>query len=88
MFCLSESLEAERWDLHLAKLMDNVRTVMTANISSGRPHSAVFFVRKHHSLGVTPAVAAGLEEKPWSLEQVVDMTESYWLRKSLADPGA
>ena len=39
------------------------------------------FVRKHHSLGTTPVVAAGLEEKPWSLEQVVEMTEAYWLRK-------
>jgi hypothetical protein len=27
------------------------------------------------------AVAAGLEEKPWSLERVVGMTETYWLRK-------
>jgi len=39
------------------------------------------FVRVHHSLGTTPASAAGLEEKPWSLEQVVAMTEAYWLRK-------
>ena len=45
-------------------------------------HFGVYnFVRKHHSLGTTPAVAAGLEEKPWSLEQVVEMTEAYWLRK-------
>src|SRR5436305_8500410 len=42
------------------------------------------FVRKHHSLGTTPAVAAGLEEKPWSLERVVEMTEAYWLRKRAA----
>jgi hypothetical protein len=34
------------------------------------------FVRQHHTLGTTPAVAAGLEEKPWSLEQVVEMTEA------------
>jgi hypothetical protein len=27
-------------------------------------------------------VAAGLEEKPWSLEQVVEMTENYWLKKT------
>jgi len=39
------------------------------------------FVRPHHSLGTTPAVAAGLEEKPWSLERVVEMTEAYWLTK-------
>jgi IS1 family transposase len=32
-------------------------------------HFGVYnFVRKHHTLGTTPAVAAGLEEKPWSLE--------------------
>ena len=39
------------------------------------------FVRQHHTLGTTPSVAAGLEEKPWSLEKVVEMTEAYWLRK-------
>src|SRR6266404_2899910 len=45
-------------------------------------HFGVYnFVRRHHTLGTTPAVAAGLEEKPWSLEQVVEMTEAYWLRK-------
>ena|SRR5438876_5490586 len=43
-------------------------------------HFGVYnFVRQHHSLGTTPAVAAGLDEKPWSLEQVVEMTEAYWL---------
>ena len=45
-------------------------------------HFGVYnFVRKHHTLGTTPAVAAGLEEKPWSLEQVVEMTATYWARK-------
>src|SRR6266403_4570939 len=45
-------------------------------------HFGVYnFVRQHHTLGTTPAVAAGLEEKPWSLEQVVEMTDAYWLRK-------
>jgi hypothetical protein len=39
------------------------------------------FVRQHHALGTTPAVAAGLGEKPWSLEQVVEMTSDYMLRK-------
>ena len=29
----------------------------------------------------TPAVAAGLEEKPWSLEKVVEMPEPYWRQK-------
>src|SRR6266481_1708958 len=45
-------------------------------------HFGVYnFVRKHHTLRTTPAVAAGLEEKAWSLEYVVDMTAAYWLRK-------
>jgi IS1 family transposase len=36
------------------------------------------FVRKHKTLGTTPAVAAGLEENRWTLEQVVEMTDAYW----------
>ena len=45
-------------------------------------HFGVYnFVRQHHSLGTTPAVAAGLEEKPWSLEKVVEMTADYMRRK-------
>jgi hypothetical protein len=38
-------------------------------------------VRKDHTLGTTPSVAAGLEEKPWSLERVVEMTADYMRRK-------
>lgn len=38
-------------------------------------------VRKHKTLGTTPAVAAGVEEKRWSLEQVVEMTAAYVRRK-------
>lgn len=41
------------------------------------------FVRRHHTLKTTPAVAAGIEEKPWSLERVVEMTEAYWQPKLL-----
>ena len=45
-------------------------------------HFGVYnFVRKHHTLGTTPAVAAGLEEKQWGLEQVVEMTAAYFQRK-------
>jgi IS1 family transposase len=39
------------------------------------------FVRRHETLATTPAVAAGLEEKPWSLEKVVEMTADYMRRK-------
>jgi hypothetical protein len=35
------------------------------------------FVRKHKALGTTPAVAAGLEEKPWGLIRVVEMTDAF-----------
>jgi IS1 family transposase len=41
-------------------------------------------VRRHATLGTTPAVAAGVEEKPWGLEQVVEMTEAYWQPKLAA----
>ena len=48
-------------------------------------HFGVYnFVRQHYTLGTTPAVAAGLEEKPWSLEQVVEMTQAYFERKGVA----
>lgn len=39
------------------------------------------FVRKHTTLGTTPAVAAGVELKPWGLEDVVEMTADYMRRK-------
>lgn len=35
------------------------------------------FVRVHKTLGTTPAVAAGLEERPWILERVVEMAAEY-----------
>lgn len=45
-------------------------------------HFGVYnFVRKHKTLGTTPAVAAGVEEKPWGLERVVQITEEYLRRK-------
>jgi len=45
-------------------------------------HFGVYnFVRKHSTLKTTPAVAAGLEEKPWSLERAVEMTAEYCRRK-------
>lgn len=45
-------------------------------------HFGVYnFVRKHSTLKTTPAVAAGIEEKPWTLERVVGMTADYMRRK-------
>lgn len=39
-------------------------------------------VRKHSSLdGLTPAQAAGVEEKRWSLENVVELTETFMHQK-------
>src|SRR5438132_4043421 len=43
------------------------------------------FVRRHKTLGTTPAVAAGVEESHWSLERVVEMTEAYWQPKYEAE---
>lgn len=42
-------------------------------------------VRKHHALKTTPAVAAGVEQQPWSLEDVVEMTAGYMRRKEDAE---
>lgn len=39
------------------------------------------FVRKHKTLGTTPAVAAGVELAAWHLEQVVEITAAYMRRK-------
>jgi IS1 family transposase len=39
------------------------------------------FVRKHDTLGTTPAVAAGIELERLSLERVVEMTADYMRRK-------
>jgi len=33
-------------------------------------------------LRIPPAVAAGLEEKAWGLEKVVEMTQAYFQRKA------
>ena len=49
-------------------------------------HFGVYnFVRKHHSLKTTPAVAAGVEIEPWTLERVVEMTADYMRRKEDAE---
>ena len=42
------------------------------------------FVRKHHTLGTTPAVAVGLEEKAWDLEQVVDNDRNLLAEEKIA----
>ncbi len=39
------------------------------------------FVRKHKTLGTTPAVAAGVEFGRWTLERVVEMTADFMRRK-------
>ena len=39
------------------------------------------FVRRHKTLGTTPAVAAGVELNEWGLEDVVEMTAVYWRQK-------
>src|SRR5205823_14418079 len=44
-------------------------------------HFGVYnFVRKHTTLGTTPAVAAGVELEPWGLEPAVERTAAYMRR--------
>lgn len=43
------------------------------------------FVRKHKTLRMTLAVAAGVEFEAWTLERVVDMTAAYMRRKEDAE---
>ena len=46
-------------------------------------------VRKHKGLdGQTPAQAAGIEEKRWTLVDVVEMTDRYWQPKYEAEKAA
>src|SRR5207244_1014110 len=41
-------------------------------------HFGVYnFVRRHKSIDTTPAVAAGIEFEPWTLERVVEITDEY-----------
>ncbi len=40
-------------------------------LAEGTVGTKTNFLRQHHRLGTKPVVAAGLEEKPWSLEKVV-----------------
>lgn len=39
------------------------------------------FVRIHKSLRMTPAMAAGVNDKLWSLEDVFEMIDAYWAEK-------
>ena len=45
-------------------------------------------VRKHTTLGTTPAVAAGVEQERWTLERIVEMTDAYWQPKYAAEQSA
>jgi hypothetical protein len=58
----------------------------TARLGNAKAAVALYFgvynfVRRHDTLKTTPAVAAGVELKRWSLEDVVEMTAAYLRRK-------
>jgi len=40
------------------------------------------FCRVHKSIKTTPAIAAGVTNKMWTMEDVVEMTEAYWDEKN------
>jgi hypothetical protein len=48
------------------------------NLQAGvGPHFAHYnFVRLHSSLRTTPAIAAGIEARLWSLEELLDQTSN------------
>jgi IS1 family transposase len=39
------------------------------------------FCRVHQSIKTTPAIAAGVAKKQWTLEDVIEMTDAYWKSK-------
>jgi IS1 family transposase len=49
-------------------------------------HMGIYnLVRKHTTLGgATPAMAAGVEDRRWTMDDVVTMTEAYWTAKEEA----
>jgi hypothetical protein len=36
------------------------------------------FVRQHKSLRITPAMAAGVSDRLWTLEELVEQTSRWW----------
>ena len=38
------------------------------------------FIRKHMTLKTTPAVAAGIVDEPWTLQDLIGMHDAYWTR--------
>jgi IS1 family transposase len=43
------------------------------------------FCRVHQSIKTTPAIAAGVTDKQWTLEDVIEMTDAYWKSKAPAN---
>jgi hypothetical protein len=75
--------ECEKLELQIENLRHQIRPppkksfVENASILDVDARFVLSMSGKHHTLGTTPAVAAGIEEKPWSLERVVEMTADY-----------
>lgn len=38
------------------------------------------FIRRHQTLKTTPAVATGIVDEPWTLENLLEMHDAYWAR--------
>ena len=52
----------------LSKKVENLRAAVS-------PHFAHYnFVRQHKSLRITPAMAAGVSDRLWTLEELVEQT--------------
>ncbi len=71
--------DIRQWVSFLKRVEDHVRTVafhfMNYNLC-----------RVHQPLKTTPAIAAGVSDKVWTLEDVIEMNNAYWEAKNQTDP--
>ena len=54
-----------------SKKVDNLRAAVSLHFAHYN------FVRKHGTIKTTPAVAAGMAEKPWTLAELVEWGDLY-----------
>jgi hypothetical protein len=51
-----------------SKKVENLRAAVSLHFAHYN------FVRQHKSLRITPAMAAGVSDRPWTLEELVEQT--------------
>jgi len=59
----------------------------TGSVSVLKPHAAYYnFARIHKTLRITPAMAAGLSDRVWSLEEIVQMADAVLAKPAKRGP--